>query len=78
MNADPAVTIELTQDEALVLFGFLQHFSETGELRIHDPAERRALWNLACLLEKTLVVPFDRDYAAQLAWARNSLRDDPD
>ncbi len=77
MNEDSGVTVALTLDEALVLFEFLQRYSETDSLRIDDPAEQRALWNLACLLEKTLVAPFDQDCARQLADARDRLRDEP-
>lgn len=69
------VAVELTADEALVLFEFLQRFSETRALSIQDQAEERALWNLCCLLEKVLSEPFDRNYHELLAQAQNRLRD---
>ena len=65
---------ELTCDEALVLFEFLQRFSETGSFSIADQAEERALWNLSCILQKMLVEPFAPNYAELLAQARGRLR----
>jgi hypothetical protein len=69
------VRFELTGDEALVLFDFLQRFDDEGTLAIRDQAEERALWNLHCLLQKQLVEIFHPDYKALLAAARDRLRD---
>ena len=69
------VTLQLSADEALVLFEFLGRFSTQEVLRIEDQAEERALWNLECLLEEQLVEPFSADYATSLAAARERLRD---
>ena len=52
------VKITLTSDEALVLFDFLQRFSETEKLEITDQAEERALWNLCCLFRKRTITFF--------------------
>ena len=70
---DP-VRLELTGDEALVLFEFLFRFDDDGSLTIQDQAEERALWKLqlangdpaaaasrARLLELS---PLDRDVGA--------------
>jgi hypothetical protein len=70
------VTVQLTADEALVLFEFLQRFSETEVLSIQDQAEERALWNVGCLLEKSLSEPFAGNYQELLAQARDRLRDE--
>lgn len=70
-----AVNLQLTGDEALVLFEFLQRFSETEKLAIADQAEERALWNICCLLEKCLAEPFSSNYVRLLAQARARLRD---
>jgi hypothetical protein len=70
------VTITLTADEAVVLFEFLSRFSDTDKLTIEDQAEERALWNLCCVFEKCLVVPFDADYSDALQAARDRLRDE--
>ena len=69
------IRLELTADEALVLFEFLSRYSESDSLSVVDQAEQRALWNLQCLFERQLVEPFRPDYAALLAAARDRLRD---
>lgn len=71
---DP-VRLELTADEALVLFEFLSRYSDSDSLSLVDQAEQRALWNLCCLLESRLVEPFCPDYAALVTAARDRLRD---
>jgi hypothetical protein len=69
------VRLELTGDEALVLFEFLARFDDDGTLAVQDQAEVRALWNLHCLLQKQLVEIFHPEYNALLAAARDRLRD---
>lgn len=71
---DP-VRLELTGDEALVLFEFLARFGDDSMLAIQDQAEERALWNLHCLLQKQLVEVLHPEYKALLAAARDRLRD---
>ena len=68
------VAIELDSAEALVLFELLSAFTDSGQLDMSDEPERVALWNLCALLERTLVEPFDPEYDALLARARESLR----
>lgn len=70
------VLIPLTVDEAIVLFEFLQRFSNTDKLTIEDQAEQRALWNLCCLFEKHLTLPFEGGYKEILLAARDRLRDE--
>ena len=72
------VRIELSGDEALVLFAFLQRFDDEDTLAIADQAEERALWNLHCLLQKRLVEIFHPDYKALVTAARDRLRDPTD
>jgi len=69
------VRLELTGDEALVLFEFLSRFEDKGALSVEDQAEERALWNLRCLLQKQLVEMFDPKYKELVAAARDRLRD---
>jgi len=71
-----SVLISLTTDEAVVLFEFLQRFSNTDELNIEDQAEQRALWNLCCIFEKHLSIPFEANYTEILRAARDRLRDE--
>lgn len=72
--SDP-VHVDLTSDEAIVLFDFLSRFSETDTLTIADRAEQKTLWNLLGLLEKQLIEPFLPDYQGVLQQARDRLRD---
>ncbi|MCD2453532.1 hypothetical protein GO003_024440 [Methylicorpusculum oleiharenae] len=71
------VQFTITSDEAIVLFEFLQRFSNTDKLVIEDQAEERALWNLCCVFETNLAMPFDKDYPDFLREARERLRDEP-
>jgi hypothetical protein len=77
-NESKKVLIELTSDEALVLFEFLARFSDREILETGDQAEKRALWNLHALLEKQLVEPFDSGYQKLLKKARARLKDSTD
>jgi hypothetical protein len=69
------VRIDLTGDEALVLFEFLARFDDNETLTLEDHAEERALWNLHCLLQKQLVEMFDPQYRKLVEAARSRLRD---
>ena len=70
------ILIPVTQDEAIVLFEFLQRYSDSDKLVIDDQAEQRALWNLRCTLEKFLTAPFEKNYVVLLEEARTRLRDE--
>ena len=72
------VTIDLSQDEALVLFECLSRFKERGAFVIEDQAEERVLWDVHCVLEKVLVEPFQADYRAKVDAARDRTRDASD
>ena len=78
LNQAGAVTLELSADEALVLFEFLTRTSEheTPEL-FDDQAEEKVLWLLEGALQRILVEPFRPDYDALLLNARNRIRDEP-
>jgi len=71
-----AVTIELTADEALVLFELVSRFSDFDQLDIVDQAEEVARWGLQCSLEKRLVEPFLPDDRERLGQARDRLRNE--
>ena len=74
MNADK-ITIQLTKNEAIVLFNFLSNFSNSEKLEIEHQSEERVLWNLCCDLEKILVEPFQENYKEILEVARESVKD---
>lgn len=71
------MTVELSNDEAIVLLEWLINFNqeEHNEL-FNDQSEKRALWNLEALLEKNVPEILDPDYLDILAKARDKLRDD--
>jgi hypothetical protein len=75
MSAGEGVSLNLSPDEALVLFDFLWRYNESGRLDIADQAEQRALRNSCALLEKALVEPLDPAYRERLTAARERLRD---
>lgn len=52
--------IELTEAETIVLSDFLYKNTNNEEiLSVENKAQRQALWNLECLLEKNLPPKFD-------------------
>lgn len=67
------IGIELSEDEALVLFDWLARFNERKDVDFADPAERRILWDIESSLESLLIQPFSEDYALLLAEARSRL-----
>jgi len=69
------VLIPLTLDEAIVIFELLQRYSNNEVLSIEDQAEQRALWNLCCVFEKHVHIPFDGSFKEIVAAARSRLRD---
>lgn len=69
------VRIDLSKDEAIVLFEFLSRFSDDKTLQIVHQAEERVLWNMCCDLEKALAEPFLEEYSTILEKARSKVRD---
>ncbi len=72
------IKIGLTENEALVLFEFLSRFSDSDELSIEDQAEQRVLLDIYCMLEKSLVAPFDPKFKNLVSLARDAVRDNID
>lgn len=69
------ISIQLTSDEALVLYDWLTRFNNNAKAKFDDQAEQRVLWDLEALLEKTLVEPFGDEYNELLSRARTNVRD---
>lgn len=69
------VKLELTRDEALVLYDWLTRFNQRDSVDFADQAEERVLFDLEAMLEKTLVAPMQSNYAELLARARANIRD---
>jgi hypothetical protein len=70
---DAQLQIEVSRDEALVLFELLARFQETGTLSVQHPAEFLALSQVAGQLETALVEPFAPEYRELLERARAKL-----
>ena len=66
-----AVSIELSGDEALVLFEWLAGL-ETPKVAIGE-AEQRVLSRIEALLERSLVEPLAQDYAELVEQARRRI-----
>jgi predicted DNA-binding transcriptional regulator YafY len=69
------IKIELTSDEALVLYDWLTRFNQRSDTDL-DQAEERVLFDLEAMLEKALVAPLQSGYADLLAQARSNVRDE--
>lgn len=73
--SDPNIQLELTRDEALVLFEWLVRTDSQDALPIEDSAEQRVLWNLIGQLERLLHEPFVENYEVILKEAKRKVRE---
>lgn len=67
------MTLDLSDEEALVLFELLHEYGSKDdgrELKVQHAAERNALWALSAQLEKRLTPPFQPNYFELLTKAR--------
>jgi len=69
------IQLEISCEEALVLFEWLTRFNKSGDAIFEDQAEQRVLWNVEGILESTLTAPFESNYSELLAQARAKVRD---
>jgi len=82
-GVEDAASVDLTPDEAIVLFELLSRWSETAK-PVETPApscfestaEVAVLNRLLCQLEAQLVAPFKGDYSRLLMEARERLASD--
>ncbi|SDD43653.1 hypothetical protein [Niabella drilacis] len=76
-NNERIVSLQLSNDEAIVLLEWLINFNQEEHSGLfEDQSEKRALWNLEALLEKNVTEILNPDYLEILAKARERLRDD--
>ena len=73
MNNEASLSISLTRDEALVLLEIFGDFRDEAAIVVKDQAERRALWNLTCLLEKAIPDIFSSNYRELVEGAKRNL-----
>jgi len=70
------INIQLTKNEALVLFELLGRVNQKNLSGIfEDQSEQRVLWDLEANLEKQLSEPLQPDYFDILTKAREEVRD---
>ena len=69
------VTVELSRQQALVLWSFLNRCDEEESYSFKDQAEQRVLWDLEILLQPQLPEITSPGYAKCLEEARDQLRD---
>ncbi|SFS45809.1 hypothetical protein [Marininema halotolerans] len=68
--------LQFTHEEALVLFDWISRLNELEDSStIQDQAEKRILWDIESMLERSLPEVLDPDYESQLAAAREKVRD---
>lgn len=68
--------LNITNDEAIVLWNLLRRYSERDLLGTEDQAEQRALWNLECVLEKMVGNLYEGEWEVALKAAYEKLRDE--
>jgi len=70
------INIELTKEEAIVLFEFLGRINGQDDPNLfHHQSEQRVLWDIECILEKILSEPFKADYQEIVQKARETVKD---
>jgi hypothetical protein len=75
MVQEKKLVLELTADQALVLFEWLARFNQKDDVAFEDDAERRVLFDLESKLESSLTAPLEPNYKDLLAVARSRVRD---
>ena len=68
-------TLNITKDEALVLFEFFNRFDEPDRLEFTHPAEYLALVKVAGQIDKITSAMFDSSYDTLLGNARSRIAD---
>ena len=66
-------TLNITEDEALVLFEFFARFGDTDKLEFTHSAEYIALMKVAGQIDRTTPAMFDPDYESLLGNARHRI-----
>ena len=72
-ESEHTVTIELSADEAIVLFEYLARTDESGDYKPEHGGEVAALWRLEGALEKKVDLVFSPEYGDTLNAARARL-----
>ena len=73
MDSGDSLVVVMTHDAALVLLEMFADLRDEASVPIRDQAERRALWNLVCSIEKVLPEIFSSNYAERVEIAKKNL-----
>lgn len=66
--------IEMSDDEALVLFEWLARLDDKAAFPVEDEAEEQVLWKIHGQLEKVLREPFLANYRELVSAARERVK----
>ena len=66
-------SLEITEDEAIVLFEFFERFGDTDKLEFEHPSEYIALMKVSGQIDKTTAAMFKTNYHELLSEARNRI-----
>jgi hypothetical protein len=69
----PFLSIDLSEDQALVLFDWLALREEARSESDPIDAETQVLWNIEGQLERVLIQPFDPNYTTLVQRARQRI-----
>ncbi|EKB58656.1 hypothetical protein [Bergeyella zoohelcum] len=69
------ILMELSKEESIVFFSWLNYFNENSENMFQDQSEQRILWDLESSLEKIILDVFSDDYNDKLKKYRELIRD---
>lgn len=75
MGKSKKIKIELSKEEALVLYDWLSTFNDgNNQTLLNDQSEERVLFDLESLLETHLVEPLKSNYTELVEEARSKIR----
>ena len=67
------IKIEISEDDAIVLFEFFERFSEKEEMYFVHPAEYLSLMKISAQIDKSITAMFKKDYGKILKNAREII-----
>jgi hypothetical protein len=70
------INIEISEDDAVVLFEFFERFEEKKELYFIHPAEYLSLMKISAQIDKTITTIFEKNYGEILNDARERIAED--
>ena len=69
------ISIEISEDEAIVLFEFFERFGDKEELYFVHPAEYISVMKISAQIDKSTSAMFDKNYGEILKESRKRIAD---